>query len=148
MKDREAHIEFDRNYCEHYAPRPGSLKKDYCALGCGASEMMDKARSAKEPNMTPCIGGHKATDPTAICPKWTRRSLEHAEARADSIEKSMRQMEVVMPVVNAWRDKKPFGKSEVIECPECKGRLHLSQSSYNGHVRGQCETENCVNWIE
>lgn len=149
MKSRDEHIEFDRNYCIHYAPKPGSsLKQDYCALGLGASSAMKRARKAGEPNMCPCIGGHEASDVLALCPKWERRSLEHAEKRADDIAAAMERMSIVMPVVNAWRDKKPFGKQEVIECPKCKGRLHLSQSSYNGHVHGQCETKDCVSWME
>ena len=123
------------------------MKKDYCLQGCGASELMRKAREAGEPNMTPCIGGHTVKDVLSLCSKWERRSLEHAEARADSMEKSMTRMTVVMPVVSEWR-KKPFGKQEVIECPVCKGKLHLSQSSYNGHVHGKCETPNCVACME
>lgn len=145
---RQSHIDFDRNYCAHYAPKPGSLKHDYCALGLGASDAMDRARKIGEPNMCPCIGGHKASDVLTLCPKWERRSLEHAEKRAEEMEEAMERMLVVMPVVNDWRDKKPFGKQEVIECPKCKGRLHLSQSSYNGHVHGQCETKGCVSWME
>jgi hypothetical protein len=147
---RESRIEFDRNYCAHYAPQPGSVAKDYCALGCGASEAMDRARKAGEPSTSPCLGGHKASDPTALCPKWERRSLEHAEKRADDIQEMLDRMAVVMPVVSAWRVK-PKPKSdrrEVIECPKCQGRLHLSQSSYNGHVHGRCETEGCVSWME
>lgn len=150
MKDRKAHIEFDRKYCEHYKPQPSSVAKDYCALGCGASERMDAGRKAGEPNMTPCIGGHKAADVLALCPKWERRSLEHAEKRADGIAEMLERMEVVMPVVSKWRIKpKPDrDRREVIECPKCKGRLHLSQSSYNGHVHGHCETKDCVSWME
>lgn len=148
VKTRQDHIDFDRNYCEHYKPRPGSALQDYCALGCGASARMDAGRQAGQPNMTPCIGGHKAADVLALCPKWQRRSIEHAEARADSIERTMNRMAIVDPVVNAWRDKPPRGKAEVIECPACKGRLHLSQSAYNGHVHAKCETPGCVAWME
>jgi hypothetical protein len=151
MKTRQDHINFDRNYCAHYAPKPGNFKADYCALNLGASEAMDRARKSNEPNICPCIGGHKASDVLALCPKWERRSLEHAEKRADSIEKHFKEMELVMPVVNKWRtwsNNNRVSKQEVIKCPACKGKLHLSQSSYNGHVRGVCETEDCVNWIE
>jgi hypothetical protein len=28
------------------------------------------------------------------------------------------------------------------------GWLHLSQSAYNGHVHGKCETDDCVSWME
>jgi hypothetical protein len=102
------------------------------------------------PNMTPCIGGHNSPNTLEICPKWERRSLEHAEKRADAIEEMMERMAIVDPVVNKWRIKpKPQSdRRETIECPKCKGRLHLSQSCYNGHVRGHCETEGCVSWIE
>jgi len=82
MKSREQHIEFDQNYCEHYAPKPGSLKSDYCALGCGALERMSDASKAGETG--PCIGGHKAKDVLALCPKWQRRSMERSIARADA----------------------------------------------------------------
>lgn len=150
MKTRQEHIDFDRNYCEHYAPKPG-MHGDYCALGCGASKMMSAARTSGEPNMTPCIGGHKCKDVLAICPKWERRSLERAEARADSIEKTLHRMTIVGPVVAKWRtwtEQNHASKQEVIECPACKGRLHLRQSGYNGHVHGHCETEGCVSWME
>lgn len=147
---RETHIEFDRNYCVHYAPKPGSLKSDYCALGLDASAAMDRAKKAGEPNMCPCIGGHKAADVLALCPKWERRSMEHAEKRADAFEAAMERMDIVMPVVSKWRIKpKPrLDRYEVIKCPKCGGKLHLRQSCYNGHVHGHCETEGCVSWME
>jgi hypothetical protein len=149
MKSRQEHIDFDRNYCTHYAPKPGAgLKDDYCALGCGSSAMIRKAREMGEPNMSPCMGGHHCKDVHAICPKWERRSLEHAEARADRIEESMRRMTLIGPAVSAWRKKEPRGKRETIECPVCKGRLHLSQAACNGHVHGHCETTGCVSWME
>lgn len=146
MSTRDQHIEFHLNYCVHYKPKLGSLKSDYCAIGRGASAMMQKAHELGLPD-GPCIGGH-AIDATAVCAKWERRSLESAEKQADSIERLMRRMTVVMPVINDWRKKLPFGKEEVIECPECRGRLHLVQSNYNAHVRARCETDNCVNFIE
>lgn len=60
----------------------------------------------------------------------------------------LERMKVVLAVVKVWREKAPRGKQEVIECPSCAGRLHLSQSSYNGHVHGHCQTEGCVRWME
>lgn len=150
MKTREEHIEFDRNYCAHYAPQPGSAANDYCALGCDASKRMKEARDSGEPNMSPCIGGHKTPNVLTLCSKWERRSLEHAAKRADAFQEMMERMEIVMPVVSKWRVKpKPTSDLRgIIECPKCKGRLHLSQSSYNGHVHARCETENCVAFME
>lgn len=134
MKSREEHIAFDMNYCQQYKPKPGLMPKTYCELGHETKGM-------------PCIGGHEKPDPCAICPDWIRRTREHAEEWADRIEESYRRMTLVGPVVAEWR-KKPWGKREVIECPACKGKLHLSQASSNGHVHGQCETAGCVSWME
>ncbi len=146
MKDRQEHIDFDRNYCTHYAPKPGP--GDYCALGCDSSAMFKKAREMGEPRMAPCLGGHNCKDVHAVCPKWERRSLEHAEARADDIERSMKKLTIAGPFISEWRKKLPLGKQEADECPVCKGRLHLSQAAYNGHVRACCETKDCINFIE
>lgn len=54
-----------------------------------------------------------------------------------------------LKVIEPWR-KKHRGTShrEVIECPCCKGKLHLSIAASNGHVWGKCETAGCLSWIE
>jgi len=53
-------------------------------------------------------------------------------------------------VAGAWRvtPKPAIDRHETVECPVCKGNLHLQQSAYNGHVHGYCETEGCVRWME
>lgn len=57
---------------------------------------------------------------------------------------------VALKVAGEWKVKpKPKeDRREVVECPICKGRLHLSQSAYNGHCHGRCETDGCVSWME
>lgn len=35
-----------------------------------------------------------------------------------------------------------------IKCPKCDSTLHYSISSYNGHIWGKCETNNCLGWME
>lgn len=139
MKDREETIAFDMNYCQHYEPKLGiGNDANWCNAGCDRSK-------------APCIGGHELPDPIAICPSWIRRTREMGEDRADRVEKAMQRFTLVMPVVKAWRTwskKNRVGKAEVIECPACQGKLHLSQAAYNGHVHGQCETKGCVSWME
>lgn len=142
---REKRIEFTMNYCRHYNPdtRFGMRGKKATRL-CDAGVSYDTFE-AKE---TPCIGGHKLPDALAVCPKWDRKTRAEGEKRADDIEAFLNRMRIVMPVVAEWRKKPPLGKREVIECPMCKGRLHLSQAACNGHVHGQCETAGCVSWME
>lgn len=63
----------------------------------------------------------------------------------------MEKMKKVMAVVKQWKTWTPrdrVAKQDVIQCPACNGRLHLSQVAYNGHIWGKCETEGCVSWME
>jgi hypothetical protein len=132
---RAKRIAFDRNYCEHYAPSGANYGTPRaCKLG-----IYDRTK--------PCIRGHELPNPLVRCEKWERRSIERATKRADDIELHFARMVKVGPVVAEWR-KKPWGKAEVIECPACGGRLHLSQARSNGHVHGKCETQGCVSWME
>lgn len=146
MKTKEERIVFDMNYCQHYKRGKGA------DMVCNAG--MDLATIKKVPTgdrgilWGPCIEGHTLANPTEHCQHWIRRTREMGEKRADEIEKAITRMTVVMPVVDQWRLKEPFGKREVIECPVCKGKLHLSQAAYNGHVHAKCETEDCVAFME
>lgn len=137
------------NYCQNYAPQPGSLRHDYCALACGAAERMDAGRKAGDPNMTPCIGGHTAKDALALCPKWIRRTREHAEKRADTMEKAMAGIMAADPVIGRVKKERKGKDWRGVEvCPVCGGKLHMTHAAYNGHVYGKCETEHCLNWME
>lgn len=146
MKEREDRIAHEMNYCQHYGRGDGSSM--VCAVGMDLKITQTVPTGDLQYKWGPCIGGHTLENPHTHCPHWIRRTREMGEKRADSIEAMIQRMKVVMPVVSAWRKKPPIGKREVIECPKCKGRLHLSQSSYNGHVHGKCETDGCVSWIE
>lgn len=62
---------------------------------------------------------------------------------------AMNKFIIVLAAIAPWRKKyKNEGFQEVIECPACKGRLHLSIAACNGHVWGRCETPDCVKWME
>lgn len=143
MKEREELIEWHRNYCIHYQPR-----EPLCGAGVDTRTVKRVPAGTKGYTWGPCIEGHTLEDPCSVCPHWKRRTLEEAEAYADSIEALMLRMKLVDPVINAWRKKLPIGKSEVIECPACKGRLHLRQIACNGHIRANCETPDCVAFVE
>lgn len=148
MNSRQQNIDFHRNYCVHYDPR-GS--KDCCDLGIKAQAIPAQTPSADGKRLVPwgpCIGGHTLEDALKHCPRWEIRTLESAEKRADEIETAMKRMTVAAPFINAWRVKPPIGKREVVTCPVCQGRLHLSQASNNGHVMAQCETAECINFRE
>lgn len=55
----------------------------------------------------------------------------------------------VMVGIAPWREKHQGENfAEIVECPACKGRLHLSIAGRKSHVHGRCETPNCVKWME
>lgn len=146
MKQREERIAFEMNYCQHY--KRGKGADMVCSAGMDIETIKSVPVGKNQIRWGPCIEGHLLKNPNDHCQKWIRRTREQGEKRADSIEKSINMMMVVAPVVNLWRRKEPIGKVEVIECPQCKGRLHLSQAAYNGHVHAKCETDGCVSWME
>jgi hypothetical protein len=96
----------------------------------------------------PCIDGHRLE--TNPCPNWERPTVEAAEAANREMDAAVQRVFAGLEAAAKWRVKpKPkHDRSEVVECPVCKGRLHLSQAAYNGHVWGKCETKGCVSWME
>lgn len=137
------------NYCQHYHPKPGAKLSDTsCSVGCDTRTIQKAQIPGKSLKWGPCIDGHLLPDARAVCPKWERYTREQGEAYADGVERSLKKLRLAGPFISAWRKKEPFGKREVVECPVCKARLHLSQSSYNGHVHAQCETADCIAFME
>ncbi|MES2597217.1 MAG: hypothetical protein V4662_17855 [Verrucomicrobiota bacterium] len=143
-KARLDSIDFHRRYCVHYEPRESKT-------GCGLDlERPHVAVGDKGMKWGPCIEGHLLESPCSHCPKWERPSLESAEKYSDGLELALVRLTIVDPVISKWRayPKPKTGRRDVLECPVCKGKLHVEQSSYNGHVRACCETADCVNFIE
>ena len=88
MSDREKTIQFDMNYCQHYAPRGGNL---HCLAGVDIDNKFEASIKGIIKRM-PCIKGHeKYDDPTSVCSKWIRRTREMGEARADISKLPVRQ---------------------------------------------------------
>lgn len=84
------------------------------------------------------------------CPLYEAPTDEEVQADRRESDAAMNRLKVALKVASEWRvrPKPAQDRREVIECPICKGRLHLSQSAHNGHVHGRCETDNCVHWME
>jgi hypothetical protein len=97
---------------------------------------LDKYTGESKPDALPCEHLRRPTsEEIALHETWLKGRME--------------RMGRVMEAIYPWRvAHKGKSASEVVECPECKGRLHLSISSYNGHVHGHCETADCVSWME
>jgi len=85
----------------------------------------------------------------AKCEKYTEPTPEQIAAYDAEVQASMKKFSLTFPLIKAVKTEHK-GKSwaGVMECPVCKGRLHMSHASYNGHVHGRCETKDCVAWME
>jgi hypothetical protein len=132
--------------CIHYT----GIQKDCCRAGVNYEQLVG-GKVIGWAMMLPCwtsTMAHAKNFTKVACAKYTEPTDAQIEERRTEIDAVMDRMRKVMPVVNVWRKRAPKGKSEVIECPACAGRLHLVQSAYNGHVHGQCETADCVRWME
>lgn len=85
----------------------------------------------------------------AHCPHLRRPTPEEIAAHEKWIEEQITKLGTVMTGIADWRRRhKGRSHSEIVECPACKGRLHLSIAAYNGHVHGHCESDDCVSWME
>jgi hypothetical protein len=103
-------------------------------------------------SMRPCFLDDKTGEskPDALhCDKLRRPTKEEIDLHEQWLKERMNKQILVMVGIEDWR-KSHKGKSvsEVVECPACKGRLHLSIAASNGHVHGSCETQDCVSWME
>lgn len=83
------------------------------------------------------------------CDKFRLQTQEEMEAERRKLDEALAKAMAGIKVASAWRVKRPQAdRHEVVECPICNGKLHLSQSAVNGHVHGKCETDGCVAWME
>lgn len=133
--------------CVHYTGCLG--RGPECAAGVNYRELAGaKAAPVGWIKRLPCIPRISEGVTPAACDKFRVSTTEEIVADKAEWDAIWQRHLIVTPVVSEWRRKPPTGKQEVIECPACKGRLHLSQSAYNGHVHGHCETQGCVSWME
>lgn len=174
-REREETIASQMQYCQHYDPSGvtmigGKKPHGHCKSGVNYLDQFGRAPVEEtEQHKAAGLGGYypsagifrrmcctdggkrSEAEQLVMCPSWLRSTREQGEERADEIDKAMNQMRIVGQFLKGWRTwtkKNRVAKTEVVECPICKGRLHLSQAAYNGHVHGNCETAECVSWME
>lgn len=125
---------FLRMPCVQFREVPAHGKGAYCKPGEPTKRIEIDRRDQV---MVPCA---LRVEPTS----------EQVQAYRAETELELKKAMTAIRVAAEWRVKpKPAqDRREVVGCPVCKGHLHLSQSSYNGHVHGRCETEGCVSWME
>lgn len=133
-------------WCIHYrSPSQGIGKADLTTCSAGVAY-------AKFPQFDrkPCfLDKGKSRSGADHCDHLRLPTVEEISDREAWRKSQWAKTVTVMQGIMPWRKaNKGKSKSEIVECPACKGRLHLSISSYNGHVHGHCSTPDCVSWME
>lgn len=147
MSKRPGDPGYADGWCIHYRYnrdlKPG--QPDTCEAGVDYSTF----QGTKYPQR-PCFLDKGHSKPDAMpCAKLRLPTADEIAAHEKWLEGRMGKLGVVMKGILPWRQKnKGRSAQEVVECPACKGRLHLSIAAYNGHVHGQCESDGCVSWME
>lgn len=110
--------------------------------------------TVRRENMFPQNGGRGTQYPCFFdvdnCSKMERPTEEYIQLRLDKIQQSTAKTMGAIKAISdhAGKYKKGEGKSAIIECPACKGRLHYSRAGYSGHIHAQCETKDCVSFMQ
>lgn len=133
-------------WCIHYKAPPLLFERDQRHV-CEAGVDIETFQKF---DVRPCFLDNGKSKPGALkCAHLRRPTQEEIAAHEQWHARRMNTLGAVMKAIEPWR-KAHKGKShaETIECPACKGRLHLSIAACNGHVHAQCETEGCVSWME
>lgn len=143
MKSREEirknNIEVAMLQCRHF----NGVQNRTCKAGVNYDELVP----------IPCIGYRPGdTHRQAECDKkscWTREeAVRNEKTREEETKKALLAISAAHSAAKAIGLKKGNGGSGSTECPVCKGKLHFSVASINGHLWGRCETKNCVSWME
>lgn len=132
-------------WCIHYQYSPGG-PSGTPSKTCKAGVEYEQFKGVQKPCF---LTDGKSREGAAHCDKLRLPTPEEMAAREAWSKARTTRLFTVLNGIADWR-KQHKGKShaEVVECPACKGRLHLSIAAYNGHVHGQCETGGCVAWME
>lgn len=147
--------------CKHYN---GNWHNTHCLAGVCYKDVT--TGTDKEPGSAfrkPCVdwdvtgwGCEPMTDSQRV--EWERRgtcdkreepSDEEIKAFDERMDLHFKKVELVTKfLLPLRREHKGKGYVGVLECPACKGILHVNIASINGHARVMCETEDCVRWME
>lgn len=94
----------------------------------------------------PCIKRNKNPIP---CDQFEDFTQEELQAIEDDFKEIEDMFETVQPVIDKIKiDHRNKNWEGIVECPICKGTLHITHVAINGHTCGKCETKECISWME
>lgn len=116
----------------------------------GACKAGIRYDSLGKPSLLPCIPAFRDAEAhlRPSCPKFEAIGMERVIADDAEFEVFSRRTSKARDAI--IRHHKDTGHNmSSFQCPICSlGQLHYSIARSNGHVRAQCTTKGCINWIE
>lgn len=146
----------NKGICKHFI---GHGMPTHCAAGVCYQDVTHNPEAIGSAFRVPCRLPSSWTNPVyrdmasestqGVCEKREFPTDEEVAESERQMAEFMRRVTLVDPVIGKLK-KEHKGKSfqGEIECPACKGVLHVRISGYNGHAKVNCETEGCVSFIE
>lgn len=136
---REHNIEVSMLKCRYF----NGVQNKTCKAGVNYDDVVP----------IPCIGYRPLdTVKQAECTKkscWTREEAIKNEEEAEAATKRFFSgFKAAQEAAARLGLKKGNGGTGTTECPVCKGVLRFSVASYNGHMWGQCDTKDCLSWMQ
>lgn len=144
----------EQQTCRHFN---GSFHNKTCNAGVCYKSVTPQPDEPGSAYREPCrrwSDGHalkvlQETGPQGICGKYEPFTEAELLQQDREMETAMARMMLTIPLIGDIKEKHAGTNWQgVVECPVCKGNLHMSHSGYNGHVWGRCETEGCLSWME
>lgn len=135
---------FDANKCIHYN---GTVNKR-CEAGV-YYEKVGRAGSGTLFNHLPCFADNGISGLCTECQYPSEQQLAESDAW---ISNYIAKITTARNVIVDHLEKSDSLRRDVsgeITCPHCGGKLKFSYAgAYNRHIHAQCETADCVGWME
>jgi hypothetical protein len=146
MAKKESHPGFAPDWCVQFR---SMAQHKTCEAGMDYTEL-NGGSEYRRMYQLPCFirAGEKAGQ-RIHCDHFRAPTAEEIALHKQLAEDRLSLVMTVKAGISPWRVQyQGCSHSEIVECPACKGHLHLSIAAHNGNVKGRCETGGCVSWAE
>ena len=143
-------------WCVHYRRLGGMPEREACKAGVVYDDLARVADLGQRgcALRLPCVRrnhdeAQRRGEPLCECPHLQWPTEEELDEDERETRAAMDRMTLGLKAVAGIR-KEHRGKDwqGTIECPVCKGTLHVRHAGHNGHVWARCATDDCLQWIE
>ena len=132
------------NKCRHFN---GTMNKT-CEAGVSYDAVI-RPNPSGQGKLLPCFKDSGNGEGCDKCQFKTEAEVDaEVEAARQSFVNAMLARKAIVDHLGGPWKKGMGGARGAIECPVCHGTLLYSRAGYNGHIHAQCETPNCVSWME